>query len=273
MKKAIIIGISILVTGVILSVALVEQVSPKNMTRSAIGETFARINLFARQNKSIPSSLAVLPKREGYVNRTTDAWNRPLQYDVTADGFITIKSLGRDGKPGEQGEYSDISVTYYSKKPDGSLWAGSDMWLVEAEIKEKVPLSTSAGTDADRNESCATSPVDISGATSEKELDQYLGKQVTFTGKWQNSKESGMSNGHVFITPDLAFWGGWHGYKIGSSETVTGYLTKDVVDYSGLPPDRQDVVPAQEPLAGNNYCIVKDQPTKDSIVHRYPRRP
>jgi hypothetical protein len=98
-------------------------------------ETLARINIYAETNKAIPPSLDVLAKRDGYVNRTTDGWNRPLQYRVTQDGIITLTSLGADGKPGGNGEDADISVSYRSKRPDGSLWVGSPMWLVEAEVK------------------------------------------------------------------------------------------------------------------------------------------
>ena len=69
------------------------------------------------------------------MNRTTDGWNRPLQYRVAQDGIITLTSLGADGKPGGDGEDADISVSYRSKRPNGSLWVGSPMWLVEAEVK------------------------------------------------------------------------------------------------------------------------------------------
>ena len=119
---------------------------------------------------------------------------------------------------------------------------------------------------------CAASPIDISGVTSEQELDKHLGERVTFTGKWQNWKEAGLSNGHVFVSPDLAFWGGSHAYDIGETETVTGYLTKVVVDYSGLPPHSPKERVSQEPSPGSQYYIEKDQPNKDSTVRRYPNR-
>jgi hypothetical protein len=105
------------------------------------------------------------------------------------------------------------------------------------------------------------SSVDISGVTSEEELDEYLGKLVTFTGKWQNTKEAGLSNGHVFVTPDLAFWGGSHSYSIGPSETVTGYLAKVVVA-----PDASEKAPVsvQRTFSGNHYYIEKNPPTSAS---------
>ena len=112
-----------------------DKITPVEMTRTAMTETLVRINIYAETNKAIAPSLDVLAKRDGYVNRTTDGWNRPLQYRVAQDGIITLTSLGADGKPGGDGEDADISVSYRSKRPDGSLWVGSPMWLVEAEVK------------------------------------------------------------------------------------------------------------------------------------------
>lgn len=91
--------------------------------------------IYAQAHKAVPSSLDVLPKREGYVNRTTDSWNRPLQYHIADDGMLTLTSYGADGKPGGTGEDADISVSYHSTKPDGSLWVGSSMWTVEGEVQ------------------------------------------------------------------------------------------------------------------------------------------
>ena len=43
--------------------------------------------------------------------------------------------------------------------------------------------------------SATIAPVDISNVKTENELDQYLGKHVTFRGKWILAKDSGMTNG------------------------------------------------------------------------------
>jgi hypothetical protein len=111
-----------------------DVIPPDAMTITAIGETFVRINLYAETNRSIPLSLDVLPKREGYANRTTDGWGRPLVYKVAADGVITLTSFGADGQPGGEGPDADLSQSYRCRRPEGSLWVGSPMWIVEAEI-------------------------------------------------------------------------------------------------------------------------------------------
>jgi hypothetical protein len=112
-----------------------HTLTPVEVTDTAIGESFARIQIYAETNHSVPPSLNALPKRKGYANQITDGWHRPLLYRVTPDGVITITSLGRDGKLGGAGEDADISVNYHSKRPDGTLWVGSDSWIIHAQIK------------------------------------------------------------------------------------------------------------------------------------------
>jgi hypothetical protein len=112
-----------------------DQIPPAAATQSAMVESFARINIYAETNRSVPPSLDVLPRRAGYANQTTDGWGRPLQYDLSQDGIITLRSLGADGKPGGVGENADVSLSYFSKRPDGSLWVGSPMWIGEAVVR------------------------------------------------------------------------------------------------------------------------------------------
>jgi len=112
-----------------------HTITPVEATHTAIGETFARVQIYAETNRFVAPSLDVLPKRGGYANQTSDGWHRPLLYRAAPDGVITILSLGKDGKSGGAGEDADISVSYRSKRQDGSLWVGSDLWLVEAEVK------------------------------------------------------------------------------------------------------------------------------------------
>jgi len=128
--------IAIILLVVLCSSCCTHVITPVEMTYTAIGETFFRIHLYVKQNSVLPTSLDVLPKREGYSNRITDGWNRVLQYHIANDGVITLTSFGKDGKPGGTGDNTDISRSYYSKRKDGSLWVGTDMWIVEAEINK-----------------------------------------------------------------------------------------------------------------------------------------
>lgn len=111
-----------------------HTITPVEETQGAIIETFVRISIYAKTNKAIGVSLDVLPKRDGYANQTIDGWKRPLHYRMTEDGIITLTSFGADGKLGGNGKNADISKSYRSKRPDGSLWVGAPMWIVEAEV-------------------------------------------------------------------------------------------------------------------------------------------
>ncbi len=133
-----------------------DVIPPVDMTVTAMVETFARINIYAETNRSIPLSLDVLPKREGYANRTADGWGRPLLYTVGADGVITLTSFGADGKSGGGGSDADISQSYRYRRADGSLWVGSPMWIVEAKMNPQ-PDGAANGSQPIRSETNGTS--------------------------------------------------------------------------------------------------------------------
>jgi hypothetical protein len=98
--------------------------------------TFTRIGMYAKLHGSLPSSLEGLPEYDGPFNEREpiDGWNRPLQYRVDGDGVITLTSFGKDGKPGGWGFNADYSMSYYSRRKDGSLWAGQEAWVVNGRV-------------------------------------------------------------------------------------------------------------------------------------------
>jgi hypothetical protein len=120
-----------------LATSLVHVITPREMTASAITESFVRIHLYAKTNQALPPTLEVLPRRDGYMNRTTDGWGHGLVYTISDNGFITLSSLGADQTPGGTGENADISRTYRSQNEDGTLIADQDMWIVDGELHEK----------------------------------------------------------------------------------------------------------------------------------------
>lgn len=107
---------------------LLEHSPPSQVTSNSIVETFVRIELYAKQHGSLPHSLDALPRREGYANETRDGWDRRLLYDINSDGTITLASLGKDGRPGGDGDNADLIATCRAYRPDGSLWIGAGDW-------------------------------------------------------------------------------------------------------------------------------------------------
>jgi hypothetical protein len=74
-------------------------------------ETQVRIGIYLQQNGGLPETFDLLPVREGYLNRTTDAWGRPLNFQIEGDRF-TLTSLGRDGVSGGTGDDADLIREY-----------------------------------------------------------------------------------------------------------------------------------------------------------------
>jgi len=81
-------------------IILLDRITPVELTRNDIARTLSRIDLYAKQHGSLPSSLDGLPKEEGSFNKTTDDWGRRLLYDINSDLTITLASLCADGRPG-----------------------------------------------------------------------------------------------------------------------------------------------------------------------------
>jgi hypothetical protein len=100
--------------------SLIEVIPPDAMTRNAVTETRVRIGMYLERNTVLPPSLEVLPMRDKYMNRTTDAWDRPLIYQIDDDGF-SLTSLGKDGAPGGSGLDADVTEKY--RIVDGELEA------------------------------------------------------------------------------------------------------------------------------------------------------
>ncbi len=121
------------------SCSLVTTIPPRSMTVTAMTETQVRMHMYMTANRGYPADLSVLPKRDGYANRTTDGWGRPLIYSVDDRGIISLTSLGRDGKAGGEGDDADITRRYRTRDEDGSLNIDVDMWIADSEIRDDVP--------------------------------------------------------------------------------------------------------------------------------------
>jgi len=71
----------------------------------------------------------------------TDAWGGPITYQRTVDGY-TLTSLGKDGKPGGDGEDTDLIVS-------GPSWSASPPPAATADTPSpnslSVPGSSASG--------------------------------------------------------------------------------------------------------------------------------
>jgi len=103
-------GLLITACGVV-AIRYVDVIPPDAMTHAAITGTKDRLGIYLQREHKLADRLDVLPPRQGYLNRTTDGWGRPLSYVATDDGF-SLGSLGKDGVPGGSGDDADVIATY-----------------------------------------------------------------------------------------------------------------------------------------------------------------
>jgi hypothetical protein len=123
--------------------------TPEAKTLTTIGRYFFALNKYAREHKAIPTSLDDL---DNCTNSKNDGWDRPLHYKIDKkNNIITIISYGKDGIPGGEGDNADISDSYFTRKPDGSLWIGSDgMWIVDARCARWLSASCTKTMSKDK---------------------------------------------------------------------------------------------------------------------------
>ncbi|MBE0534980.1 MAG: type II secretion system protein GspG [Phycisphaerae bacterium] len=65
---------------------------------------------YYEREQRLPDSLAAIPKREGYCWSLEDGWGNRIAYSVEGER-VSFKSLGRDRKPGGEGDDKDLEVS------------------------------------------------------------------------------------------------------------------------------------------------------------------
>ncbi len=135
MKSRLVYIAVILLLGVAIAAFCVTTIPPRDMTHTAITETTVRIHMYMAQQRDYPKDLSVLPKRDGYANRITDSWGRPLIYTIDEEGVISLKSLGRDCRAGGDGLDQDVVRQHRTRNEDGTLNIDDDFWIVTSEVK------------------------------------------------------------------------------------------------------------------------------------------
>jgi len=113
---------------------LSHEISSKDLTRTAIMETFYRIHLYMMQEGEVPTTFYQLPVRAGYANETKDAWGSTLNYSISNDGVLSIISYGADNKSGGTEQNTDIVVRYRTLDAAGKSIIQDEYWIVYAQI-------------------------------------------------------------------------------------------------------------------------------------------
>ncbi len=116
MRKVLMISLKVLAAVValiavllILGEFLIPTIPPVDLTRTNMTVMAVRAWIYLRKHGCLPQGSADLPTRENYDNSIDDGWGRNIIYMIGPDHTITLRSLGRDGRPGGSGEDADIT--------------------------------------------------------------------------------------------------------------------------------------------------------------------
>src|SRR5689334_17156311 len=102
-KKIFLVVVVLAVTGAIM-LSVVDVAPPRSLTAGRMQTTKRRILRYAHQYGELPTSLSILARIGGYGNEIVDGWKRPLIFETSPTGLISLRSLGRDGKIGGEGD-------------------------------------------------------------------------------------------------------------------------------------------------------------------------
>jgi hypothetical protein len=92
----------------------------QEMTTTAMDVDKERIFDDIREHQTLPKSLSELPQSDGKIDGTRDGWGRPIIYTIGKNGFVTLVSLGSDGKPGGSGDAADMIQSFPTKDANGN---------------------------------------------------------------------------------------------------------------------------------------------------------
>ena len=132
---------------VIVTIPLCDTISPVDLTRTRIGGIAYQLGEYLRVHKRLPAELSDLPSRVGYDNSLKDAWGNKVLWDVSGR-IITLRSLGRDGKPGGKGEDSDHVLLFEPERTDTYRFAWQEEFLPLSGPGEDVTRSRMIGIAA-----------------------------------------------------------------------------------------------------------------------------
>jgi len=120
----IVLGVTAIVISIPVAYMLLfgEFVPANTQTALAMNNCKQRIQEYAIAHNELPKSLYDTKEITGSFNSNKDGWDNEILYSYDANGLVTLKSLGKDNKPGGTGKNEDIIGTYQSHQISGG-WA------------------------------------------------------------------------------------------------------------------------------------------------------
>jgi hypothetical protein len=97
----------------------VHRIPQRSLTTTRMHVVKRRVLQYAQSHNQLPANLSVLPEMSGYDNSVQDSWNRNFIYEVDSTGNVTLKSYGKDGVVGGDGENADMIGVFASRDASG----------------------------------------------------------------------------------------------------------------------------------------------------------
>jgi hypothetical protein len=90
----------------------VDIIPPPNLTETRLIVTYGRIETYWNEHGRVPTKPDELPDVKGRDCSMKDGWGRELHWVSDGASRVTVRSFGRDGKPGGTGEDADLEIVF-----------------------------------------------------------------------------------------------------------------------------------------------------------------
>lgn len=114
MKRKIIVAVSVALPLLVLYVVIIyaRMIPTGIVTQGCMVILKQQIEKYEKEHGELPYSLEPFRRFNKNSDITKDEWGNQIIYAVDSEQSITLKSLGRDAKPGGRGRNSDITLRF-----------------------------------------------------------------------------------------------------------------------------------------------------------------
>jgi hypothetical protein len=120
----------------VISLLCIDFVPPRAKTTSAMQVAKQRILRYAKSHGMLPGNLEETEPIEGKIPGLLDGWGEALIYEIGPAGKVTLRSYGKDQKPGGEGAAADLIGTFQARQPNGEWAQESGEWTAEPAVLE-----------------------------------------------------------------------------------------------------------------------------------------
>jgi hypothetical protein len=128
-RKTLLIAGTALLAMMVLAMLLVHVIPAGAKTMGSFYRLREAVIFHALKHNEVPDDFAELDLVKREPDRLQDEWGRQIEFEVTPDHIVILRSLGSDGRPGGTGAAADIVGAFRLVEDNGKWGDPTGQWL------------------------------------------------------------------------------------------------------------------------------------------------